>query len=56
MKVFSSVRMGVSPKINALATVMVLAVSTVAFIGWWISARTEKRRQRDRQLALQENG
>jgi putrescine transport system permease protein len=56
MKVFSSVRMGVSPKINALATVMVLAVSTVAFIGWWISARAEKRRQRDRQLALQENG
>ena len=56
MKVFSSVRMGVSPKINALATEMVLAVSTVAYIGWWISARAEKRRQRDRQLALQENG
>jgi putrescine transport system permease protein len=56
MKIFASVRMGVSPKINALATLMVLAVSLVAVIGWWISARSEKRRQRDMQLALQENG
>jgi len=56
MKIFASVRMGVSPKINALATLMVLAVSTVAVLGWWISARAEKRRQRDMQLALQENG
>lgn len=56
MKIFASVRMGVSPKINALATLMVLAVSTVAVMGWWISARAEKRRQRDMQLALQENG
>jgi putrescine transport system permease protein len=56
MKIFSSVRLGVSPKINALATLLVLAVSLVAFIGWWISARAEKRRQLDRQLALQDNG
>ncbi|KRG62711.1 spermidine/putrescine ABC transporter permease [Stenotrophomonas humi] len=56
MKIFASVRMGVSPKINALATLMVLAVSLVAVVGWWISARSDKRRQRDMQLALQENG
>ena len=56
MKIFASVRMGVSPKINALATLMVLAVSTVAVLGWWISARADKRRQRDMQWALQENG
>jgi len=56
MKIFASVRMGVSPKINALATLMVLLVSTVSVLGWWISARAEKRRQRDMQLALQENG
>ena len=37
MKIFASVRMGVSPKINALATLLVLAVSTVAVLGWWIS-------------------
>ncbi|HYG05164.1 MAG TPA: ABC transporter permease subunit [Stenotrophomonas sp.] len=56
MKVFSSVRLGISPKINALATIMVLAVSLAAVVGWWLMARNEKRRQRDMQLALQENG
>ncbi|KRG84792.1 spermidine/putrescine ABC transporter permease [Stenotrophomonas daejeonensis] len=56
MKIFASVRMGVSPKINALASLLVLAVSLVAVLGWWITARAEKRRQRDMQLALQDNG
>ncbi len=56
MKVFSSVRMGLSPKINALATLMVLFVSIAAFLGWWLMHREEKRRQRDIKLALQENG
>lgn len=56
MKVFASVRMGLSPKINALATILVLAVSLAAAIGWWLMARSERRRQRDMQLALQENG
>lgn len=56
MVVFSSVRRGLSPKINALATILVVLVSIVAFIGWWLMARAERRRQRDIQLALQENG
>ncbi len=56
MKVFSSVRLGVSPKINALATLMVLAVSLAAVVGWGLMARSEKRRQRDIQLALQDQG
>ncbi|PPU20248.1 ABC transporter permease subunit [Xanthomonas arboricola] len=53
IKVFASVRLGISPKINALATLMVLAVSIAAVIGWWLLARGERRRQRDAQLALQ---
>ncbi|MCW0449245.1 ABC transporter permease subunit [Xanthomonas sacchari] len=56
MTVFSSVRMGLKPKINALATLMVLAVSIAAFVGWWLMARSEKRRQRDMQLAQQQGG
>ncbi|MBB6365481.1 putrescine transport system permease protein [Xanthomonas sacchari] len=56
MTVFSSVRMGLKPKINALATLMVLAVSIAAVIGWWLMARSEKRRQRDLQLAQQQVG
>jgi putrescine transport system permease protein len=54
--VFASVRMGISPKINALATLLVSAVSIAAVIGWYINARAEKRRQRDLQLARQDNG
>lgn len=53
MKVFSSVRLGVSPKINALATLMIVAVSIAAVIGWWVMSREDKRRRRDAQLALQ---
>lgn len=53
MKVFSSVRLGVSPKINALATLMILAVSIAAVIGWWVMTREDKKRQRDMQMALQ---
>lgn len=54
MKVFSSVRLGLSPKINALATLMILAVSIAAIIAWWLMARDERRRQLDMQMALQQ--
>ncbi|MBW8183553.1 ABC transporter permease subunit [Shewanella nanhaiensis] len=43
MVVFSSVRMGVSPKINALATLIILTVSLIAFISWYFARRSEKR-------------
>ena len=56
MVVFSSVRRGLSPKINALATLLVLAVSLAALIGWYLMYREEKRRKHDMQLAAQENG
>ena len=55
MKVFSSVRLGLSPKINALATLLILVVSLAAAFAWWLMARDEKRRQRDMQLALQQD-
>ena len=54
IKVFSSVRLGVSPKINALATLLIAAVSIAAFIGWWVLHRDEQRRKRDLQIAAQE--
>ena len=49
MVVFSSVRMGVSPKINALATLIILVVSLATLIAWFLMHRKEKRRR----LALQ---
>ncbi|WP_205597705.1 ABC transporter permease subunit [Paraferrimonas sp. SM1919] len=50
MVVFSSVRMGVSPEINALATIIIGLVSTLVLIAWWYSRRLEKARVRDMQL------
>jgi putrescine transport system permease protein len=47
MKVFSSVRLGVSPKINALASLWILAVSMAALIAWWVMARGERRKKRE---------
>ncbi|WP_375058099.1 putrescine ABC transporter permease PotI [Zobellella sp. DQSA1] len=51
MVVFSSVRLGVSPKINALATIIILIVSLVTFIGWWLMARAERRRAQEAAAA-----
>jgi putrescine transport system permease protein len=55
MKVFSSVRLGLSPKINALATLLILLVTAAAAFAWWLMSRDEKRRTRDMQLALQQD-
>ena len=45
MVVFSSVRMGVSPKINALATLIILAVSLATFMAWYFMRRSENKRR-----------
>lgn len=51
MVVFSSIRMGVSPKINALATLIILVVSTATFIAWWLMAKAERRRRQEIAMA-----
>jgi putrescine transport system permease protein len=55
MLIFSKVRLGVSPEINALATILVLAV-TVAIVGSaiWMQ-RQERARQREVQMAQAAN-
>ncbi|MGY0555622.1 ABC transporter permease subunit [Vreelandella sp. 2A-K22] len=45
MVVFSSVRMGVSPKINALATLIILTVSLATLLAWFLMRRNETRRK-----------
>jgi putrescine transport system permease protein len=51
MVIFSKVRLGVSPDVNALATLMVLIVATGVVISALVMQRQEKRRQREMQLA-----
>ncbi|HCU16695.1 permease component of a putrescine transport system [Hafnia paralvei ATCC 29927] len=47
MLVFASVRMGVNPEINALASIILLAVGVIGLIAWWFMARSEKRRLKE---------
>jgi len=49
--VFSSVRLGLSPKINALATIVVSIVAIGIICAGIYNARQEKARQRDEQMA-----
>lgn len=51
MVIFSKVRLGVSPDINALATIMVGLVTLGVVIAGILMARREKRRRRDMQMA-----
>ena len=55
MVIFSKVRLGVSPDINALATIMVSIVAIgVVVAGYWMSHQ-QKARDRDAQMALAAN-
>jgi putrescine transport system permease protein len=51
MMIFSKVRLGVTPEINALATLMVGAVTIFVVGAGMLMARKEKARRRDLQLA-----
>ena len=50
MLIFSSVRRGLSPEINALASVIVLVVSIFAFCSWILTVRKQKRKARNEAL------
>jgi putrescine transport system permease protein len=56
MVIFSKVRLGVSPDVNALATLMVLVVAIVVVGSATWMQRQEKRRQREVQMAAANNG
>ncbi|WP_413529631.1 putrescine ABC transporter permease PotI [Rahnella inusitata] len=51
MLVFASVRMGVNPEINALATLILLVVGIIGMIAWWFMSRAEKQRIKEIQRA-----
>jgi putrescine transport system permease protein len=53
--IFSKVRLGVTPDMNALATIIVALVGTGVAIAGWIMYRTEKKRERDVQMAIAAN-
>jgi putrescine transport system permease protein len=52
MQIFATVRRGVNPEINALASLILFVVGIVGFIAWRFMAHEEKQRLRDIQKAL----
>nr|WP_314492420.1 ABC transporter permease subunit [uncultured Pseudomonas sp.] len=54
MEVFSAVRLGVKPEINAVASLILLSVSLVTFLVWYFSRQAEERRRKAVQLAIEE--
>ena len=54
MEVFSAVRLGVKPEINAVASLILLAVSLVTFMVWFFSRRAEEHRRKAIQQAIEE--
>ena len=55
MEVFSAVRLGVKPEINAVASLILLAVSLVTFLVWYFGRRAEERRRKAIQQAIEES-
>ncbi|WVD72414.1 ABC transporter permease subunit [Orbus wheelerorum] len=51
MLIFSKVRLGVSPDINALATIILLIVTVIGFISWILMRQREKRREQEMRKA-----
>ena len=54
MEIFSAVRLGVKPEINAVASLILLAVSLATFLAWFFAQRTEERRKKALQQAMDE--
>lgn len=54
MEVFSAVRLGVKPEINAVASLILLAVSLVTFLVWFFSRRAEEHRKKAIQQTIEE--
>ncbi|SNY16570.1 putrescine transport system permease protein [Pseudomonas sp. LAMO17WK12:I6] len=52
MEVFSAVRLGVKPEINAVASLILLAVSLVTFLVWYFGRRAEANRKKAIQEAM----
>ena len=53
MEVFSAVRLGVKPEINAVASLILLSVSLFTFGSWYLMARAEKRRRAEIAMTTQ---
>jgi len=55
MKIYSQVRFGITPEINAVSTILIGLVTVGVLTASWITVRAAERRQREEQLAEAES-
>jgi putrescine transport system permease protein len=55
MLIYSRVRLGLRPDINAMATIIIIVVAIGVCLAGWLMMRQERQRQRDMQLASGDN-
>jgi len=53
--IWSKVKLGVTPDINAIASITILVVGIGVILAGWLMYRADKRRDRDQQLAYRAN-
>ena len=52
--IYSRIRLGLRPDINALATIMIVTVAIGVILAAWLMLRQEKQKQKDMQMAAAE--
>ena len=52
--IYSRIRLGLRPDINALATIIIVVVAIGVIIAGYLMLRQQKQRERDMQMAAQE--
>lgn len=54
--IFSRIKVGLRPDINALATIIILVVAICVAIAFWLMLRQQRQRQRDLEMMNQDAG
>ena len=55
MLIYSRVKLGLRPDVNALATIMIVVVAAGVCIAGWLLLRQQRQRERDMQMATRES-
>ena len=55
MLIYSRVKLGLRPDVNALATIMIVAVAAGVCIAGWLLLRQQRQREKDMQMAARES-
>jgi putrescine transport system permease protein len=55
MLIYSRIRLGLRPDINALATIIILTVAIGVVLAAWIMFRQQKRRELEMQMSADES-